>query len=73
MEQFLELKSIFAFNFIDVMLTRPDTQPIPVADGWAGAEMRVFTLFNWCSRTNGPTDGRTDGRTKPLIELRVRN
>ena len=24
--------------------TRPDTRPIPVADGWAGAEMRVFTL-----------------------------
>ena len=24
--------------------TRPDTRP-PVADGWAGAEMRVFTLF----------------------------
>ena len=37
-------------------LTRPDTRPIPVADGWAGAEMRVFTLFD------GPTDGRTDGQ-----------
>ena len=49
--------------------TRPDTRPIPVADVWAGAEMRVFTLFDSCSRTDGPTDGRT----KALIELRVRN
>ena len=47
--------------------TRPDTRP-PVADGWAGAEMRVFTLFDSII-----TDGRTDRRTKPLIELRVRN
>ena len=42
--------------------TRPNTRP-PVADGWAGADMRVFPLF----------DRPTDGRTKPLIELRVRN
>ena len=34
---------------------------IPVADGWAGAEMRGFTLFDLC--TDGPTDGWTDGRT----------
>ena len=50
---------------------------IPVADGWAGAEMRDFTLFDSCSRMDQPTDGRTDrrtdGRTKALIELRVRN
>ena len=50
---------------------------IPVADGWAGAEMRVFTLFDLCTptdrRTNRPTDQRTDGRTKPLKELGVRN
>ena len=52
--------------------TRPDTRP-PVADEWAGAEMRVFTLFDSCSPTDRRTDGRTDGRTKPLIELRVRN
>ena len=45
--------------------TRPDTRPIPVADGWAGAEMRVFPLFDSCLRT--------DGLTKPLIELRVHN
>ena len=47
--------------------TRPDTRP-SVADGWAGAEMRVFPLFD-----SMVTDGPTDGRTKPLIELRVRN
>ena len=52
--------------------TRPDTRP-PVADGWAGAEMRVFTLSDSCSSTDRPTDRPTDGRTKPLIELRVRN
>ena len=47
--------------------TRPDTRP-PVADGWAGVDMRVFPLFD-----SMVTNGRTDGRTKPLIELRVRN
>ena len=40
------------------------------ADGWAGAEMRVFTLSNSITMTDGPTDrwtnGWTDGRTKPL-------
>ena len=48
--------------------TRPDTRPIPVADGWAGAEMRVFTISNSIT-----TDRRTDGRTKPLIESLVRD
>ena len=42
--------------------TRPDTQP-PVADGWAGADMRVFPLFDLCCWTDGRTDGRTDQRT----------
>ena len=37
--------------------TRPYTRP-PVADRWAGAEVRVFPLFN-----SSVTDGRTDGRT----------
>ena len=52
--------------------TRPDTRPIPVADGWAGAEMRIFALsqlddiYRLTDRvTNRPTG---DGRTKPLIE-----
>ena len=60
--------------------TRPDTRPIPVADGWAGAEMRVFTLSNSITTvrptnqpTNQPNDQRTDGRTKPLIESLVRD
>ena len=41
--------------------TRPDTRP-SVADGWAGAEMRVFSLFD-SMVTDGPTNGRTNGRT----------
>ena len=56
-------------NTMDVIeSTRPDTRPIPVADGWAGAEMRVFPLFD-----SMVTDGPTDGRTKPLIESLVRD
>ena len=47
---------------IERLKTRPDTRPIPVADGWAGAEMRVFPLFD-SSVTDQPTDGQTDGRT----------
>ena len=42
--------------------TRPDTRPIPVTDGWAGAKMRVFTLSNSIT-TDQWTDGRTDGPT----------
>ena len=38
--------------------TRPDTRP-SVADGWAGAEMRVFPLFD-SMVTDRPTNGRTD-------------
>merc|ERR1712074_173608 len=41
--------------------TRPDTR-LPVADGWAGAEMRVFPLFN-SSVTDRPTNQPTDGWT----------
>ena len=43
-----------------------------MADEWAGGEMRVFTLTNSITMTDGPTDEWTDGRTKPLIKLRVR-
>ena len=57
----------FSFNLCRGRKTRPDTRP-SVADGWAGAEMRVFPLFD-----SMVTDQPTDGRTKPLIELRVRN
>ena len=38
--------------------TRPDTRP-SVADGWAGAEKRVFPLFD-SMVTGGRTDGPTD-------------
>ena len=35
--------------------TRPNTRPIQIADGWAGAEMCVFTLSNPIT-TNRRTD-----------------
>ena len=54
--------------------TRPDTRPISVAGGWAGAEMRVLPCFDSSvtdQPTNQPTDQPTNqptgGRTKPLI------
>ena len=50
----------------EIAKTRPDTRPIPVADGWAGAEMRVFPLFDSSVTdrpTDRPTDQPTDGRT----------
>ena len=61
------IAGILLYYYIDKYLhlvihkTRPDTRP-PVADGWAGAEMRVFPLFNSLT-PDGPTDGQTDGRT----------
>ena len=54
-----------------VSKTRPDTRP-SVADGWAGAEMRVFPFFD-SSVTDGRTDRPTNGRTKSLIESLVRD
>ncbi|MEE3023624.1 MAG: hypothetical protein VX367_13630 [SAR324 cluster bacterium] len=48
------------------MKTRPDTRPIPVADGWAGAELRAFTLSNSITTdrlTNRPTNRPTDGQS----------
>ena len=36
-------------------MNSPDIRPIPVADGWAEAEMRVFALSHL-----GPTDRPTD-------------
>ena len=50
-EEKIKLVSVFSFSnavghkYIE---TRPDTRPIPVADGWAGVEMCVFTLFDSC-------------------------
>ena len=44
--------------------TRPDTRP-SVADGWAGAEMRIFSLFD-SMVTDGPTKGAAELRsTRP--------
>ena len=57
-------KSAMSSNWL--RKTRPDTRPIPVADRWAGAEMRVFALSQLDHHgptdrpTNQPTDGRTD-------------
>ena len=50
--------------------TRPDTRP-SVADGWAGAEMKLSATKNvlkrsfphFSTRVHGPTDRRTDGPT----------
>ena len=47
--------------------TRPNTQP-SVADRWAQAEMRVFTLF-YSIVTDGLTDGWRDGQTDRKILL----
>ena len=52
--------------WVECIQTRVDTRPIPVADGWAGVEMRVLTLSNLITtdqRTNGPKDGQTDGQS----------
>ena len=53
-------------NYTTTTETRPDTRPIPVANGWAGAEMHVFTFSNSITmdqRTDGPTDGPMDGHS----------
>ena len=50
------------FRRQESMTTRLDTRP-PVADGWAGAEMRISSLFDSCPRTNQPTDQQTDGQS----------
>ena len=42
--------------------TRPDTRPIPVADGWAGGGNACFHTFQLVL-TDGPTDQRTDGQS----------
>ena len=47
-----------------LVTTRPDTRPIPVADGWAlQTEMHIFALSNSITSTDGPTDGPTDGQS----------
>ena len=51
--------------------TRPDTRPIPVADAWAGAEMRVFPLFDSIT-TDQPTDRRTDKASYRVASPRLK-
>ena len=51
---------LFYTLFRTHMQTRPDTRPIPVADGWAGAEMRVCPLLNLITMTDRLTDGLTN-------------
>ena len=45
------------------LLTRLDTRPSPVADGWAGADIRFSHFPTWLSWTDILTDGWMDGRT----------
>ena len=46
---------------LNIKKTKPDTRPIPVADGWAGAE--TISIFHFSTCADGPTDQRTDRRT----------
>ena len=52
-----QLKHLFIL--LKVRKTRPDTRPIPVANAWAEAEMRVFKLDHHDRRTDQRTDQRT--------------
>ena len=42
-----KMSTVRHFKKMECKKTRPDTRP-PVADGWAGAEMRVSSLFDSC-------------------------
>ena len=56
--------------------TRPDTRPIPVADGRAGAEMRVFPLFDSITMdqpTDQPTNGRMNKASYRVASPRLKN
>ena len=52
-------------------VTRPDTRPIPVADGWAGAEMRVFPLSDSITMDR-PTDQPTDKASYRVASPRLK-
>ena len=52
-------------------ITRPDTQPIPVADWWAGAVMRVFTLSNSIT-TDQQTDKASYRVACPQLKMKER-
>ena len=68
---FIIFKAVRRFKVFSSKQTRSDTRPIPVADGWAGAEMRVFPLFD-SSVTDRPTDGRTDKASYRVARPRLR-
>ena len=71
--RFVAMKPQILFSLKNTNVkTRPDTRP-PVADGWAGADMRVFPLFDSITSTDQPTDQPTDRRTKRGIESRARD
>ena len=55
----------FSLETATEFIKRPDTRPISVADGWAGAEMRVFALsqLDHHGPTNQPTNQPTDGQS----------
>ena len=67
-----QLMSLYLRKKTKQKKTRRDTRPIPVADGWAGAKMRVSPLSQ-LDDLNGQTNRRTSRRTKPLIESLVRD
>ena len=48
--------------------TRPGTRPIPVAGGWAEAEMAVFALSTDYGRTNWWTDNATYRVASPRLK-----
>ena len=57
------------------LVTRADTRPIRVADGWAGVEMRVFRHLDLSvidRRTNQPTKGQTDKASYRVASLQLK-
>ena len=52
--------------------TRSDTWPMPVADGWAGAETNVFTISSSKLNYHALTDRRTDKALYRVVKLRLR-
>ena len=52
-----------------VTKTRLDTRP-PVADGWAGADMRIFPLFDSITSTDWPTNQLMDSQGSSTVPTR---
>ena len=68
-----------SFHFLNLsyskmfwLVTRSDTRPIPVLDGWAGAEMRFFNPITTDWQTNGPKDGPTDRASYKVVSPRLK-